>query len=755
MSDDKKKGHKRELLGIFLILFSAFLMLALVTHSPADYSQVCYPSNTVTANKAGQLGAGISYFFFLMFGVSSFVMALLVGFWGALLIIRRQMEDIPVKLISLFFFFLSLITLLSLVTPDKFSDWRLSRSMETFGGFSGHLLTSFTTKYFGYFGSYVLALFVMLFASILATDWMAYEIVRKIAKLFMPLLVKLSAVAVAQLKRLRPKPQTGLQVIPGQGTVAVMPPPEAPVEEEIEEEELVTPFDPNALVSETTVKIRRPKPEKIIRPASSFKLPPLDLLEDAEPAAKIDEKETKEQIESIEATLRNFGVDAKLVNMERGPVIAKYELELGPGISIHKVASMADDFAIALKAPNVRIVAPIPGKSTIGIEVPNAYKGIVRLKELIIPTLEASHKMALPLFAGKNAAGAPLTMDLEDMPHLLIAGTTGSGKSVCIASLILSLLMTRTPEELKLLLIDPKMVELSAFKDIPHLISPVVTDMRRSGMVLKWLVRTMDERYELLLRTGVKKISEFNRLSEAKIRERLSEDGELPVEVPTRLPYIMVVIDEFADLMMAASDDVETAITRISQKSRAVGIHLVMATQRPSVDVITGLIKSNMPARIAFKVASKVDSRTILDRNGAEKLLGLGDMLILSPSTSDLERGQGTYISDKETSEVVSFLKAQGEPVFDEELLSIENKDAIEEMEDDPMFDEAVKIVLETQRGSVSLIQRRLSIGYTRAARLMDMMGRMGVVGAYKNSKAREVIMTLAEWENAKTRLVR
>jgi len=287
------------------------------------------------------------------------------------------------------------------------------------------------------------------------------------------------------------------------------------------------------------------------------------------------------------------------------------------------------------------------------------------------------------------------------------------------------------------------------------LISPVVTDMRRSGMVLKWLVRTMDERYELLLRTGVKKISEFNRLSEAKIRERLSEDGELPVEVPTRLPYIMVVIDEFADLMMAASDDVETAITRISQKSRAVGIHLVMATQRPSVDVITGLIKSNMPARIAFKVASKVDSRTILDRNGAEKLLGLGDMLILSPSTSDLERGQGTYISDKETSEVVSFLKAQGEPVFDEELLSIENKDAIEEMEDDPMFDEAVKIVLETQRGSVSLIQRRLSIGYTRAARLMDMMGRMGVVGAYKNSKAREVIMTLAEWENAKTRLVR
>jgi S-DNA-T family DNA segregation ATPase FtsK/SpoIIIE len=332
----------------------------------------------------------------------------------------------------------------------------------------------------------------------------------------------------------------------------------------------------------------------------------------------------------------------------------------------------------------------------------------------------------------------------------LIAGTTGSGKSICIGSIILSFLMKRTPDELKLLLIDPKMVELSVFKDIPHLISPVVTDMKRAPVILQWLVRTMDERYELLLRVGVKKISSYNQLTEKKIRERLSEDGEEPVNVPLKLPYIVVLIDELADMMMASSDDVEKAITRISQKSRAVGIHLVLATQRPSVDVITGLIKSNMPARIAFKVASKVDSRTILDRNGAERLLGKGDMLLLPPSSVDLIRAQCTFISDKEIRNIVDFLKEQRTPVYDTELLELESKHDFETLDEDDLFEDAARIILETQRGSVSLIQRRLNIGYTRAARLIEMMAKVGIVGAYKNSKAREVVMTLQDWENVK-----
>ncbi|MCK5579429.1 MAG: DUF87 domain-containing protein, partial [Planctomycetes bacterium] len=343
--------------------------------------------------------------------------------------------------------------------------------------------------------------------------------------------------------------------------------------------------------------------------------------------------------------------------------------------------------------------------------------------------------------------------DLRSMPHLLIAGTTGAGKSVCVASIILSLLMNRKPDEMKLLLIDPKMVELSVFKDIPHLISPVVTDMRRAPAVLEWLVRTMEERYELFLRVGVKKIETYNQLGESKIRDRLIEDGEIPGDVPTRLPYIVVMIDELADLMMAASDNVETAITRLAQKSRAVGLHLVMATQRPSVDVITGLIKSNMPTRVSFKVASKVDSRTILDRNGAEKLLGKGDMLMLMPPATELHRALCTFIGDSEAKKVVDFLKKQGEPQFDRELVAIETNNDFEDMGKDELFDEAAQIVVETQRGSVSLLQRRLEIGYTRAARLVDMMAKIGVVGEYKGSKAREVMMTPEEWAGRKANL--
>jgi len=747
MAEADKKNKKRVLIGIFLILFSAFIMLSLITHSPADYSQSVYPTNDPILNKGGIIGAAISYYLFIAFGLSSFIITAFIGFWGILLLIRKEIEQIVIKIISLVFFILSAITFLALLTPDNFTLWKLSRSMETFGGFIGYLLTSFTVSYFGYFGSYVLALFLLFLSAILATDWVAYDIAKKIFKLVMPLFIGLGKFLFEKIKPLfisKSKPVVAKETPAPQITAITTTAEQTPDEDMPVEYEIPALSHANGTAPKAALRPRKIQQ----RSNSGFKLPPLDLLEDAVPTTKSDDKDIKEQGESIQSTLNNFGVPAKIVNIERGPVITKYEIELGPGISVHKIAGMSDDFAIALKAPNVRIVAPIPGKATVGIEVPNAYKGIVKMKELLIAKADERDKRTLPLFIGKDAAGAPLVLDLDDMPHLLIAGTTGSGKSICIGSVVLSLLMTRTPDELKLLMIDPKMVELSAFKDIPHLISPVVTDMRRAPLVLKWLTRTMDERYELFLKVGVKKIDSYNQLSEEKIKEKLSEDGELPVEVPTRLPYIVVMIDEFADLMMAASDEIEAAITRISQKSRAVGIHLVMATQRPSVDVITGLIKSNMPARIAFKVASKIDSRTILDRNGAEKLLGHGDMLILQPSSSDLIRAQGTWVNDKETHEVVTYLKSQGEPIFDDELLSIENKEAFEEIEQDELFEEAAKTVLETQRGSVSLIQRKLGIGYSRAARLIEMMARVGIVGEYKNSKAREVVMTLAEWEN-------
>ncbi|MBI3099786.1 MAG: DNA translocase FtsK, partial [Planctomycetes bacterium] len=482
-------------------------------------------------------------------------------------------------------------------------------------------------------------------------------------------------------------------------------------------------------------------------PATVFRLPSLDILDEPEPTrTESDDRDLTERMMTIEGTLRNFDLESKVVSYEKGPVVTLYELELAPGIRVHKIVGMADDLAIALKAPSVRIIAPIPGKGTIGIEVPNAYTDIVRLKDLCRSGADAIQKQALPLFLGKDAAGVPIIKDLTDMPHLLIAGTTGSGKSVCLNAIIMSLLLARKPDDLRILLIDPKMVELSAFKEIPHLLAPVVTEMKRAPVVLEWLVRVMEERYALFARVGVKKIDAFNALGPQKILERVTEEGEEPPDVPTHLPYMVVILDELADMMMVSAKDVESLITRLAQKSRAVGVHMVLATQRPSVDVITGLIKSNMPARIAFKVASKIDSRTILDRNGAERLLGRGDMLWLDPATSNLMRAQCTYVADKEIRDVVKDLREQGDPVFDASLLEIGTTGDGEVGETDELFDKAVRIILETQRGSVSLLQRRLEIGYTRAARLVDMMGKAGIVGDYKGSKAREVLTTLDEW---------
>jgi S-DNA-T family DNA segregation ATPase FtsK/SpoIIIE len=333
------------------------------------------------------------------------------------------------------------------------------------------------------------------------------------------------------------------------------------------------------------------------------------------------------------------------------------------------------------------------------------------------------------------------------MPHLLVAGTTGSGKSVCLNSVILSILLLQHPKNLKLLLIDPKMVEFSPFKSVPHLITPVVTDMKRAAAILEWAVNKMDERYALLARAGVRNISAYNKLDESTKRKRLNPEGDATIDEETFfMPHLVIIVDELADLMMVASKEVESSIIRISQKSRAVGIHLIVATQRPSVDVITGLIKSNLPSRIAFYVFSKVDSRTILDQNGAEKLLGKGDMLFLPPGTSKLERVQGTFVSDEEVNRIVEFLKERTLPEFSPELKKVQTSQKNSDAVKDELYDEAIRIILESQRGSVSLLQRRLEIGYSRAARLIDLMAEDGFVGEYKGSQAREVYITLDEW---------
>ena len=480
-----------------------------------------------------------------------------------------------------------------------------------------------------------------------------------------------------------------------------------------------------------------------------YKLPPIDLLELRETSdTQESEESVREKAAILERTLSEFGIEAQVVEIDRGPVITLYELELAAGIKIGRVSGLAGDIARALKAPSVRIVAPIPGKSTVGAEVPNQQREIVRLRELIESGLLEKKRLMIPLLLGKDSAGAPLVADLTQMPHILIAGATGSGKSVCINSIIVSMLMTQYVESCQMILIDPKMVELAPYQDIPHLMCPVLTDMKRAASVLEWATVKMDERYEFLAQTGCRNIAAYNKLGEQGIRERLhAEPDAMLDDIPIHMPFIVIVIDELADLMMTAAKEAEYAITRLAQKSRAVGIHIIMATQRPSVDVITGLIKANLSCRIAFQTSSMVDSRTILDRNGAETLLGAGDMLFIPPGTSRLVRAQGSFTSDKEIRAITDFWRAQGKPEYHADLIQKRPISDRPPQERDELYEDAVRIVLMTQRGSVSLLQRKLEIGYSRAARLIDMMAAQNVVGGYKGSQAREVILTLDEWE--------
>jgi S-DNA-T family DNA segregation ATPase FtsK/SpoIIIE len=451
----------------------------------------------------------------------------------------------------------------------------------------------------------------------------------------------------------------------------------------------------------------------------------------------------------LATTLRSFGVETRVVSQRRGPVITFYELALEAGTRINKVATLDRDLAVALKAESVRVVAPIPGKDTIGIEVPNVIRDAVRLRDLYEENGEKIGRRAIPLFLGKDAMGEPIVEDLAAMPHMLIAGTTGSGKSVCVNSVLLSILMTRTPDEVKVILIDPKQVELSFFEGIPHLLTPVVTNMKKAAQILEWAVAKMEQRYDLLLRTGVRNIAAYNAAGPERIAKVREEHGYDEVDAPELMPYVVIVVDELADLMLQHGKDVETAIIRLAAKSRAVGIHLLLATQRPSVDVITGLIKSNMPMRISFKVSSMIDSRVILDHKGAEKLLGKGDMLLIPPGTSVPKRAQGTFIADAEVKGLVEFSKAKAGPAEYVDILNENSTELPDPNLEDELYDDAVRAVLATKLGSASMLQRRFGIGYTRASRLIDMMCDHKVVGPHKGSKARELLVTLEEWESA------
>ena len=492
-----------------------------------------------------------------------------------------------------------------------------------------------------------------------------------------------------------------------------------------------------------------------------YELPPLSLLNDAEPFPVEDhELKLREVAVLLEKAFLDYGVNIKVVGIHTGPVITQYEIALETGLRLNKVTNLADDLALNLKVPAVRIVAPLPGRNTVGIEVPNEIRQTVQLKELVA-ALAATPKVSkfkLPLFIGKDVEGRPLAFDLATMPHLLIAGSTGTGKSVCLNTIIVSLLLTRRPDECRMILIDPKKVELSDYAQIPHLMTPVVTKDEKAAAILAWAVEKMEERYEWLHRARVRNIVAYNDLPFAEVARRVNPDTEDELRaIPRKMPYIVIVIDEVGDLMMKMKKEIEGNIIMLAQKSRAAGIHLILATQKPTVDVVTGLIKSNLPARICFRVTNRSDSAVVLDEKGGERLLGMGDMLFLQMGV--LTRAQGAYVENEEIERVVNAI-ATDTPNYDSELQNLKTREQIEAAaggevgeklrERDPLYEQAVEVVIREQRGSTSLLQRALGIGYGKASRFIDYMAEDGLVGAYNGSNARQVMLTHEEWEARK-----
>ncbi|RME91773.1 MAG: DNA translocase FtsK, partial [Verrucomicrobia bacterium] len=544
-------------------------------------------------------------------------------------------------------------------------------------------------------------------------------------------------------------------------------------------DEEVDPAKVAAQVRRREAKAGRAKePVRVATPPviGDYKLPHVRLL--SRPEVRVRQTESKEELlrnaHIIRQTLAQFGIEVAQGDITKGPVITRYELHPAPGVKLEKIVSLTNNIAAALRAERIHVLAPVPGKSSVGIEVPNAVKSKVILRELLESDAWIKSRAKIPLALGKNVDGQPIVADLADMPHLLIAGATGSGKSVCINSIVASLLYRFSPEDLRFVMIDPKVVELQQYNALPHLVVPVVTDPKKVILALRWVVNEMEKRYQIFAKVGVRNIHAFNKrpkteppkpaqpelpLSQhrdgepaegfaVELDEAITVPREEDIVIPDKLSYIVVIIDELADLMLVAPADVEMAIARITQMARAAGIHCIVATQRPSVDVITGVIKANIPARIAFQVASKVDSRTILDAMGAEKLLGKGDMLFLPPGSAKLIRAQGAFVTDEEIERLVQFIAQQGRPSYEMEIHQQLSKAEVElpderSSEDEELLEKCIEVIRSEQKASVSLLQRRLRIGYTRAARLMDELEARGIVGPSKGAEPRDILIDL------------
>ena len=793
------RNVKLDVTALALLALVVFLGLALFSYTPADAitpgasSSLVYPSSTEPANICGRAGAWLSDGLLRMLGVGAYYLVISLAVLDVLCLMRKPIEHHTLRAFGWVISLVGIATFAAMALPQLAPSLWAGPELGP-GGYLGATGRGLLEMHFASVGAYILVVCLIAGGLLLSTDYF-------LVQLGVWCVATPAKAALGRAARRREaedeyeedeyeeedEEEDEEVAIRIRGKVVTNDEDEVEeedeeIEDELEEEE--EDDDSEDVLAEdeeeeekkpskssvrsrlaTALRIKKP-PTKTERDAvmeelnaadddkdlSDYELPDIDLLLQADDFHfEAQEKEVRQKAKMIEKTFLSFGFNVKVVEIETGPVIAQYEVELEAGLRLSKITGLADDLAIALRVPTVRIVAPIPGKNSVGIEVPNTERQVVRLREVMEESLASSRKMKLPIFAGKDVSGKPLVCDLATLPHLLIAGRTGTGKSVCLNTIISSIVMTRRPDEVKMLMIDPKMVELSPYKKLPHLMHPVVTDMRKAEAILAWAVDKMEERYSLLARAGVRHISVYNQLGEQELIDRIEPETEEEQQgIPSHLPYIVIVADEIADLMMTAGKEVETHIIRLAQKSRAVGIHLVLATQKPTVDVITGLIKSNLPARICFQVASRTDSRVVLDEMGADKLLGNGDMLFLWPGTSTLVRGQGTFLSDDEITKVIESV-ATDTPQYAKELVQLkaagaEDGDKEKFKNRDELYEDAIDTIVREGRGSVSLLQRALGVGYGRGARLIDFMAEDGIVGPYNGSQAREVLLSPEQW---------
>jgi len=707
---------RKEIVGILLFFLVVFLLISLLSYSASDPSINHARAAGHIHNIFGPVGAHVSGLLIFLFGLGSMWIPLLllllsIHFFGdqpgraALLIIGGGLLLI-VSTGSLLSFYRNNYTIFG----NEFSA----------GGIVGLPCKTFLVHYFNAGGS-VFLLFIVLIVGLMMTTGFSLvrfairtgRLVVLVSDRFKTLLVKWSERRKKAQKRARVKKE---QAVLPERKIEIKAPEPKPIKE-----------------------APAPKQEvfEFMRVASGFQIPSVNLLDNPERRKDAtDEENLRMKSKLLEKKLDDFGVHGKVVTVTPGPVITTFEYEPAPGVKINRIVNLTDDLSLALRAASIRIVAPIPGKAVIGIEIPNSVRETVHFKEVVVSGAFEKSKSRLPLCLGKDIVGNPVVAELDKMPHLLIAGATGSGKSVALNAMICSFLYRSTPDQVRLIMVDPKRIELSSYDGIPHLISPVVTDVKKATNALFWAVREMERRYELLSQKGARHINQYNLKLEKEPSQNKGPEAE-------KLPFIVIVIDELADLMMVASRDVEVALTRLAQMARAAGLHLILATQRPSVDVLTGIIKANFPTRLTFQVSSKTDSRTIIDSNGAESLLGSGDMLFMPPGTAKLQRIHGAFISEAEIARITDFLRKQQTPEYNAEVTRVqpEEKDAAEEGEHDEKYDEAVALVTRTRQASISMIQRHLRIGYNRAARIIEVMEREGVVGPSDGVKQREVLV--------------